>query len=101
MIVKTEDRVFTISGLHIHEPEWFPEARDDIFQIWFGTEPNDAPRYVPQVGDRIYIDFITGGFSGELWASPILVEVDYEENETIGNKFFKMVGLARKYDYNS
>lgn len=95
MIIKTLDRMFTISGLYIQEPEWFPEGRDDIFDIWFQTKfaGPDEPRKVPRIGDYVMVDFITGGHGGEIWgAGPITEIVEYTEGEPIGNQIFKAVG---------
>lgn len=70
------DRVFEINGMDVREPEWFPEKRNDIFDVFF-TEGKDlsAPRKEAKVGLHFWVDFLTNGPCGNCWCGGIVEEI--------------------------
>lgn len=83
MKVRTEDnRVFDVTPGKmfqgkIHEPEWFPTPRADLFEVGFHNDETKAPTFhsTPEIGDRIAADFQQDGPFGEVWYSPKIIKI--------------------------
>lgn len=83
MKIKTDTgRVFDVTPGkmftgRLYEPEWFPVHRTDIFEVGFLADSEEVPEFhsVPEIGDRIAVDFQKDGPFGEVWYSPKIVEI--------------------------
>ena len=81
-IITDDGRTFEVSPGkmfrgRIHESEWFPDHRADLFEVGFHSDETEAPVFhdVPKVGDRIAADFQQDGPWGEAWYSSKIVEI--------------------------
>ena len=81
-------RTLTIEGLNIHEPEWFPEKRKDIADIWFAVPSGGKARRQPKMNDYLMVKFIceTGEY---IWEAGPIVEFEYDGGELVGSSIFQ------------